>query len=649
MLRVQVTSVVLFIGAVVPRLSAADADLDPVRLLAVLKSEASLFDKAKACQRLAVVGDRDAVPVLAALLDTEALAHYARFALEAIPDPAVDDALREAAAKLRGLRRIGAINSIGMRRDAKAVDVLVKFLADGDVALAGAAAGALGRIGTPEAAAALTKTLASAPEALQGVVAEATLVCAERHLVAGNRAGAIAIYDAVRATKLPSHLTLAALRGGIVARGEADLSLFSESLRAKDYPTFALAVKASREVPGEKATQVLVEAFRGSEWPQQAALIPALAERGGVPAHQALLGRAVAGPVDARIAAIRALGFFPGLELSITSALVLFKAATDSDRSVADAAMETLTRLGGKEVDSSLASLLDQPGSAEIRPVLLEVAGRRRIAAAAPAIRKAVEETDEALRLSGLRALGEIAETADLSLLATRAVAPRSPKEAPVALEALKSACRRAPDRDACASALADPLAKAPAEAKPQLLDVVGAIGGPAALKIVVGSLQDTDDRVADAAARVLGEWKGEEGAFELSAQAKAAKEGKARARTFGALNHILRRLAFPKEKRLALTQSALDGAQNDDERKAVIETLANIPTAESYALLIPLFANAALKEEACASAVRIGERAARFHREAAVDAMKKVLAASPKAETAAKARKIFEESGGMP
>ena len=42
-------------------------------LLAVLQSDAPLFDKAKACQQLAVIGTRESVPVLAQLLSDEQL------------------------------------------------------------------------------------------------------------------------------------------------------------------------------------------------------------------------------------------------------------------------------------------------------------------------------------------------------------------------------------------------------------------------------------------------------------------------------------------------------------------------------------------------------------------------------------------------
>ena len=101
-------------------------------LIAVLKSSASEKDKADACLELARIGTKDSVAPLAALLGDEKLAHMARYALEPIPDPAVDDALRDALGKLKGRLLVGVIGSIGVRRDAKAVEPLSKLLKDKD-------------------------------------------------------------------------------------------------------------------------------------------------------------------------------------------------------------------------------------------------------------------------------------------------------------------------------------------------------------------------------------------------------------------------------------------------------------------------------------------------------------------------------------
>jgi hypothetical protein len=124
--------------------------LPPAKLIAILTDpKASVYAKAKACQRLAVVGDKSAVPALAALLRDPQLSHYARFGLEPIPDPSVDEALRAALGKVEGKLLVGVINSIGHRKDAKAFDALVKLLHDPDSEVAKAASAALARVRPP--------------------------------------------------------------------------------------------------------------------------------------------------------------------------------------------------------------------------------------------------------------------------------------------------------------------------------------------------------------------------------------------------------------------------------------------------------------------------------------------------------------------
>lgn len=117
------------------------------KAIAILRDrDASIYAKAKACQRLAVVGDKAAVPALAALLGDEHLSTYARFGLEPINDPSVDDALRAALEKVKGRQLIGVIHSIGKRRDTKAIGALSRFLQDENPEIARAAEFALARI-----------------------------------------------------------------------------------------------------------------------------------------------------------------------------------------------------------------------------------------------------------------------------------------------------------------------------------------------------------------------------------------------------------------------------------------------------------------------------------------------------------------------
>ena len=97
-------------------------------LITLLKSNGPKADKALACKKLAIFGGKDAVPALAPLLTDPELASWARIALEAIPGPAADAALRNAMDKVQGRVLVGVINSIAVRRDPKAVSGLVKKL-----------------------------------------------------------------------------------------------------------------------------------------------------------------------------------------------------------------------------------------------------------------------------------------------------------------------------------------------------------------------------------------------------------------------------------------------------------------------------------------------------------------------------------------
>lgn len=131
--------------------SAAQIMALPAAKLGALLQDpgASVYARAKACQRLAVVGDKSAVPALAALLGEPQLSLYARTALETMPDRSADDALRAALGKVQGKLLAGVINSIGKRRDASAIGALEKLRYNADAEVAGSANAALARIRPP--------------------------------------------------------------------------------------------------------------------------------------------------------------------------------------------------------------------------------------------------------------------------------------------------------------------------------------------------------------------------------------------------------------------------------------------------------------------------------------------------------------------
>ena len=154
--------------------------------LAILDSDASDHDKAVACQRLVYVAGPESLVPLAALLGQEHLSDYARSGLEAIDDPAASRALLDALSKLKGRQLAGAVNSLGVRREAKAIAALQAFVADPTGGVQVEAIAALGMIGSPEAASTLEPIITKGQEPLKSAAGHASLIAAEHLAAEGN-------------------------------------------------------------------------------------------------------------------------------------------------------------------------------------------------------------------------------------------------------------------------------------------------------------------------------------------------------------------------------------------------------------------------------------------------------------------------------
>jgi len=198
-------------------------------LVGLLKSDATPAAKQFVCRELSIIGTEQSAPALAEMLTQKPAseqqphpADMARYALERIPGAAVDAALREAMAKTGGKVKVGIINSLGERRDAKAAAALSKLVGDSDEIVACAAVAALGKIGGPEATEALAKAKGSASGRLQMAVLDAYLKCADKLAAEGKKKEANAIYKQLYEPDMPAVIRTAALRGMVGATGGAE-------------------------------------------------------------------------------------------------------------------------------------------------------------------------------------------------------------------------------------------------------------------------------------------------------------------------------------------------------------------------------------------------------------------------------------------
>jgi HEAT repeat protein len=428
----------LLLTAAVP-LVAEDAKEQEAKLIAVLKSGAGQKEKADACRDLGHVGSAEAVPALVALLDDEKLAHMARTGLETIPGPVVEEALRAALGKLKGLRLAGVIISLGVRHDEKAVEPLTKFLSDADPVVAQAAARALGSIGTVAAGKALESGLAAAPEANKVSFFEGLFRCANALAAKDQRAEAQGIYDRLRTVTEPPHQVRAgALRGAVLMRGTAGVPLLVEALRSEDYILTAAAARTAMELPGPEVTKALTEELPKLPVDKQVLLTQTLATRKDAAAEPALSALAKSGEKPARVAAIRALG-----QLGAGAAMLkLMELAKDGDKEVSQAAQESLAGLSGPEAEAAIVAMLTQQDP-KTRALALEMLSQRRMFSAVPSVLKATEDADESVRAAAIQVLGDLAGAAELPALIGLLQKSKSPAELQAAEGALSALCLR--------------------------------------------------------------------------------------------------------------------------------------------------------------------------------------------------------------
>jgi len=162
---------------------------------------------------LSIIGTGQSVSALANMLIDEETSDMARYALERIPGTAVNEALRGALRKAKGKPKIGIINSLGQRRDKRAVRALGRLVGNQDKAVATAAAAALGQIADSRATKALAEAKDKATGKLQMVVLDSYLRCADQLVADGNKAGAVAIYKGLQKPDMPKPIRTAALTG----------------------------------------------------------------------------------------------------------------------------------------------------------------------------------------------------------------------------------------------------------------------------------------------------------------------------------------------------------------------------------------------------------------------------------------------------
>ncbi len=648
--RIYVLTMIVLLAAVLPlpaQTVASKSDED--KLIATIQSaEASRKDKADACRQLSIIGTHKAIAPLAALLGDPEMSHMARYALEPMDDPAVDEAFRDALGKVKGRPLIGVIGSIGVRRDAQAVQPLTQMLMGGQVApeAMGAAMRALGQIGTVTAAQVLTASLDHAPPEGLVEVYEGLFRCAETLAAEGHRDEAAAIYERLRQVKEPHQVRTAALRGAILTRrGRERAALIREALRSEDYVQFAAACQTALDLPASGITRALTESLPQLPADNRILVIQTLGKRGDAASLPALFEAAKSGPQPVRIAAIKAIP-----EIGDASAVpVLVELMADDARPVSQAAQESLASLQGAEADQAVMTMFDSR-DADQRLAALELMGRRRMTQAVPTLLKAADKAEGKVRPEAIKMAGELGSPDQLPSLLNLLVGFEASQDLEATRQALSNLCGKSDDTQAISKLLIARLDGARPAQKIVLLRVLSGVGGPTALKAVRQAVEDSNEEVHTGAIRALGTWKTPDAATDLLALAKTADNANDKMLCLRSYLGFAARRDLPAERRLAMCREAVELVQRADEKKLLIGTLGGIESIDALELIEPYLTDPDAKQEAVVASLGIADRLlsrrnANEYAAKLIGPLEKVAEAAPSDNLAERARNLLGQA----
>ena len=556
--------------------------------------EATTDAKRFLCRKLSLIGGPPEVPTLAKLLLDKDLADMARYALERIPDASAVDALHAALGKAEGMTKIGIINSLGERRNAKVTADLIKLAGDKDAGVAEAAVSALGNIGGDDALKALVEARFKASDKAKPAVTNALLACADTMLAKGNQKAAAAVYKKLYAPAEPKRVRIAALQGLVAASAAEAAPLILEILNGKDAAMQAMACGHVRQMPGKDVTKTFAGVLPKLAPPARVLLLDALAVRGDRSAAAAVAEQIKCPDANVRTAALKALatvgdaGCVP----------ILVKCA--ADKAQRDAALYSLARLGGDGVDAAITKAMMDAKDNAVRAELIKSLAARDAKSATPCLLKAAASPDGTVRGEAGKALGQLGGEKDLPPMVQLLVQSTSDADRDTLGKSIAAVARRVKDERKRTAAIEAAMKGGDAKTKAALLSVLGRVGGAGALGHLKAAVKDSDATVQEAAVRAMQNWPDTSVAAELLSVAKAKGEDKLGILAFRGYVAVARK-ETDAGKALKLLADGMKAAPRLDEKKLVLGGMASVRSPAAVKALTAYLDDDQLKRDAVA------------------------------------------------
>ncbi|NIA28768.1 MAG: hypothetical protein GWP06_02500 [Actinobacteria bacterium] len=602
-----------------------------------LNSKATFAGKQFICHKLSLIGSEASVPTLSKLLVDPKTSDMARYALERIPGAKVNEALLAALAQTSGKTRIGIINSLGVRKDAKAITTLEQFVNDSDAMTATAALAALGNIAQPAAASILDNAIETTSGQVRVTALASYLKVADNLAASGKTNEAIEIYQKLDGPDVPASIRVAAFRGQYKADGDKAGLYLLKVIKNGDPQVKKVAIQLVRELPQKDQLGQIAAELPNLCPKNKVQLITALADIGDHSVRDVVLKATTDENKNVRLAAIKALASLG----EVVDVELLAKIAASADRDESGAAAESLSLLRGNDVDQTIITAIPS-ADPKVKVALINSLGARDATSAVDNLLKSTNDPDQKVSKASIKVLAELASPKYMPQLLNVLLNCKSDAERNDAIMTVTNVAHKITDEK---NQAADVIAKLGQvqnkDARIALLRVLGKVGDEHALPILKKALQNDDQNVQIAAIRALSDWPTANPINDLLQIAKTSTNERNQVL---ALRGFIRMIKLendrPEKESIALYKQAMGLAKNAGEKRMVLSGLGELRTVAALNAAMGYISNDDLRTEAEMASFKIVRRLRRDHPKDARKALLKIISTTKNESLKKDARK---------
>jgi len=571
--------------------------------LETLSGETSFASKQVMCSYLGQVASIKAVPVLKSMLLDKDLSTMALSVLLQIPDPLVNQILREGLSEVSGLTKVGIINAIGLRRDPAAIKVLSELIFDKDSLISRSAISSLGKIETEEAARILEKAFDNTDLTLKWDILDAMLLCADK-ISDTNAEYALSIYYKAYDSRPPPSILFAALKGALHNKEDRGATLTYAVITTFGDPYMqTLSIPIVRDVSDDYGIQPFFKLLPGLDEYQYMQLFTAIAERNDIIVKDVVKEAVKHSNPDIVLAALMAMrhvGEAKDIEFLATI-------ASRSRGREQDMARECLYILKGEEVNNVIIQGLQNPDP-KIRVEFVRSIGERNLISAVDQVIVTLRDPDRKVRLESYKVLGKLAEPDKLNEILDISLKANTPAERKEAERTLTMIALKIANENKRANEFLKILPDVKDEASlVMLIQTLGNIGSKPALPVIQEYLTSETINIQIAAIKALSVWPDSAPIHDLKTIVESSNDIKAHNLAMrGYVRMIQIDENMTEEKRGGECIHAFEQANNLDEQKIVVSGMAEVATKETFQMAIDLLSDPELKAEAEAAISKI-------------------------------------------